>query len=262
MLQLLLLLLFLSSLAMGENTIIYVAPTVRINTSFPQQTFVSWDANHHASSTSTLQKVVVEASEENNFLPSRTARAIALASSGNISMRMEHSTFDTSYFFRMRLLHHVEQNTTKWSPTNQQWVVSSECDDYLHVGHGSIGSDDPSNWICTVCPEGASCEYAKTDADVKSSFSYQRVVLDQLKLPLNESFQRCRVRMACLGMRSREFAPDAYRGRLYTIKNGTQTKELSEEVVDIARVTINPPRCNTEQGYVDGSILCEKCANG
>ena len=114
--------------------------------------------------------------------------------------------------------------------------MSGECDDYLHVGM----DNNPSTWQCRVCPEGASCEYANTDAQIKAKFSYQRIAVGQANAPqhLNESFQRCRVKPACLGLRMREFLPNLYQGALRL----NSSTSLVGPMIDLARTNVNPSK--------------------
>ena len=141
----LLLLLLLQNHA--QANVLYSAPTVRVlNATNPTQATVSWTKP----TGQTSEFIEVEASAENNFLPSRTVRAQAQTSLETVHMTMEKSTFKQFYFFRMRPLTNHSQGGPEWSPTNVQWTISSECDDYLHV----METNDPSKWECRTCPEG------------------------------------------------------------------------------------------------------------
>ena len=141
----LLLLLLLQNHARAND--VYSAPTVRVhNLTNPTQATVSWTMPTEQTSAF----IEVEASAENNFLPSNTVRAEAQTSLETVYMTMKKSTFQQFYFFRMRPLTNHSQDGPEWSPTNVQWTISSECDDYLHV----MDTDDPSKWECRTCPEG------------------------------------------------------------------------------------------------------------
>ena len=141
----LLLLLLLQNHA--QANVLYSAPTVRVlNATNPTQATVSWTKP----TGQTSEFIEVEASAENNFLPSRTVHAQAQTSLETVHMTMEKSTFKQFYFFRMRPLTNHSQGGPEWSPTNVQWTISSECDDYLHV----METNDPSKWECRTCPEG------------------------------------------------------------------------------------------------------------
>ena len=233
---------------------IYPAPTIRItNSSNPRHVLVHWDPALSAgvawdtTLTPTIH-VEIQTSIENNFLPANTIIFSSPASAESMQIDLPDSTFTSVSYFRMRIANSTTSDGKDWSPTNQKWTVASECDDYLHVEK----NDDPTQWLCQVCPEGASCEYANTDMDIKAKFSYQHI-----EGRLNESFHRCRVKQACLGMRMTEFVPDLYQGRL---RKNSSTFELTP-VLDLARVNVRPPRCNYELGYMN-SVLCERCGTG
>jgi hypothetical protein len=237
----------LLSLLLGQarSMLVYPAPIIRVNATAPKIVIINWKQTEGMKKKNSNYKYIeIQGSEENNFLPSNTMTIRTLAPREYVTMEMSQSTYEKYYFYRIRPIQSLNASKndnnlfSKWSPTNKQWKISNECDDYLSVGN----NQDPSKWKCQDCPEGASCEYALTDHDIKAKFSYQRITKNSGSdgnddMNLQDSFHRCRVKIACLGLRMREFAPNVYSGKL--LINGTELGPT----VDLARTNVNP-RCN------------------
>ena len=122
-------------------------------------------------------------------------------------MRLSSSAFVTMYYFAIGVVptSSAAISSGEFSPITGKWVVAGDCDDFLNVAGIQNPMDSKAPWACGECPVGASCEYATTDADILSRFAYQRVDLrlGSSSLRFNESFHKCRVPEACLGMRTR-----------------------------------------------------------
>ena len=217
LLLVLLLQVFFSALVTASTSPVKAAPTLRVNLSSPMHVFVYWD-NTSAWALEVNATVTVKASEINNFPPDSTDRAHGAAADGVLMMKLPKSAFLNVFYFTMGV---ASDNTpSAFSPITGKWVVAGDCDDFLNVDGMSNPFDADGPWACGECPEGASCEYADTDADVKVRFAYQRVdkrIRSTSSLPFDKSFHKCRVPDACLGMRTpkSEIPVDLYRGRLF-----------------------------------------------
>ena len=125
---------------------------------------------------------------------------------------------------------------THRSDKSLKWTSSTDCrESRSWLNDASVL---PTNWSCTDCPSGASCD-GTPYFGVKAKFGYYRVPSKTIP----NKFVACLYPGACLG------APNTALANRYFNKN---------ESIDYARESF-PESCNTEMGFQTGSRQCHAC---
>ena len=127
---------------------------------------------------------------------------------------------------------------------DEKWKKAEDCtsDEYLNDTFV-----DPSDWKCSACPTGASCEAETPWFGVVALFGYYRIPSKTIPT----TFERCLYPGACLGARNREFQ-EMY----YDTKTTSEKKTIDLAMQDLANVTEG---CNEQYGFRNASRLCHTC---
>ena len=130
------------------------------------------------------------------------------------------------------------RDTGAWSPLSQPWKVTQDCNERQYLDDWK--QDDPLQWQCKECPEGASCVKDVRWAQVKAKFGWWRH-----KATGKTNFTKCIYAPACLGAPNPEL----------------QDRYLSNESIDAALLD-QPEACNVEIGHralCEGGERCRLC---
>ena len=135
---------------------------------------------------------------------------------------------------------------SSWSVSlDQTWSTGGTCNSLQYLD--THDSDDPTDWSCGTCPEGASCEAPTPWFGVKPLFGYFRVGGEED----GRSFQSCLYPGACLGAASSEF--------------GSGYFALEDGSLDFSQKDF-PESCNEAYGYrsqnTSVNYLCHDCMKG
>ena len=173
----------------------------------------------------------------------------------DICVPTKNPLFDEHVYMRITPI--IDDATGTPSPPTKVWAITSTCDDesYLDADNNTL-----SERKCIPCPPGGDCRGLRRWSDVTAKFGWFRLH-DVDRLGRKTAFWKCFKPEACLGSRNPKFE-----GRYLSKRfNGSIGVE-----VDLARLHINPERCNSDHGFAahcagapEGRCrLCRGCADG
>jgi hypothetical protein len=189
------------------------------------------------------------------FPPTQTNTTSLNSTTTSICVPTQKPLFDLVVYMRITPI--IDDATGTPSPPTKIWAITSTCDDesYLDADHKNL-----SFRKCVACPPGGDCRGLRRWQDVTAIFGWFRLHnID--RLGRKTAFWRCFKASACLGSRNPKLE-----GRYLSTR---MNFSLGVEI-DLARLQVNPERCNIDHGFSDNCSaapegrcrLCRGCARG